>query len=61
VCVLFAYEFVEVLPSPQSIKPKYIPVLTYGNVMVSLEPVVLHTDKNDGGNVGVGVIVGVGV
>ena len=47
--------FADTNPSPQSIVPEYVPLTSYGNVILSDGDVVLHTDTNDGGNVGVGV------
>jgi hypothetical protein len=31
ICVLLEYVFAEMLPSPQSIIPEYVPPLKYGN------------------------------
>ena len=50
----------EVLPSPQSIKPEYVPPLKYGKVILSVAPVVLQTEINGGGSVGVGTGIGIG-
>jgi len=61
VCVLFAYVFPEVNPSPQSMVPEYVPAASYGNVMLSFVPVVLNTLINAGRGVVVTVGVGVGV
>ena len=55
--------FADVLPSPQSIIPSYVPSIKYGNIILSDGVVVLQTEINGGKGVGVGdgVYVGVGV